>query len=96
MNERLSAIRERVLSTPMPEDPAENVIWSEIVRRTVGEPDVIRAAKASAHYRRNRAIVIHPGELIVGSRVVTEYAPPDDIIVDEQPYHDFPAAPAIG
>ncbi|HDZ20279.1 hypothetical protein LCGC14_0205140 [marine sediment metagenome] len=95
MNERLSAIRERVLSTPMPEDPAENVIWSEIVRQTVGEPDVIRAAKASAHYRRHRAIVIHPGELIVGSRVVTDYTPAKDVATDEQAYYDFPPSPAL-
>ena len=95
MNSRLDTIREHVQSTPVPVDPAENVIWSEILARTAGEPGVIRAAKASAHYRRHRAIVIHPGELIVGSRAVTDYAPPDDIVVDEHPYHDGPPWPAL-
>ena len=95
MDQRLEAIRERVLSTPAPDDPAENVIWSEVVAQTVGEPNVIRAAKAGARYRRHRAIVIHPGELIVGSRVVTDYAPADDVAVDEQPTYDFPASPAL-
>jgi len=92
VNERLSAIREHALSSPMVEDPGEAAVRSEALAQTEGEPNVLRAAKASAHYRRNRAIVIHPGELVVGSRAITDYAPADGV---EQPRHDFPAPPAL-
>ncbi len=95
MNERLKAIRQRVLSSPSADDPAENVIWSEVIHQTVGEPNVIRAAKAGAHYYRNRAIVIHPGELIAGSRAVTDYTPAEGTPAGGQPYHDFPASPPL-
>ncbi len=74
---------------------AENTIWAEIVARTAGEPDVIRAAKTGAHYRRHRAIVVHPGELIIGSRATTNYTPATDISTDGQAYYDFPASPPL-
>jgi formate C-acetyltransferase len=43
----------------------------------VGEPAVIREAKAIAHCFRNRALVIHEGELLVGSYAVTPVAAVD-------------------
>jgi pyruvate formate-lyase/glycerol dehydratase family glycyl radical enzyme len=95
MNERLTQLRTHAMTTPEAIDTAaQDAIWVETVARTAGEPDVIRAAKAWAHYRRHRAIVIHPGELIVGSRAVTHYTPETDVPADEGGY-EYPISPPL-
>ncbi len=96
MNERLAMLRARTLTTPEAIDTlAQDTIWAEIVARAAGEPDVIRAAKAWAHYRRHRTVAIHPGELIVGSRAVTHYTPAEPIPDDGQAGFHFPASPPL-
>jgi pyruvate-formate lyase len=67
VNDRLKLIREQVLTQPGGDDPAMDSILAASYASSGGEPAVIRKARALAHYYRNRATVIHPGELIVGS-----------------------------
>jgi len=67
MNERIIAIRSRVMRTSVVADPEQQKLRQESREQTVGEPEVIREAKAMAHYFRNRALVIHDEELIIGS-----------------------------
>jgi len=82
MNDRIKAIRSRVLTTPGVDDPGREAIWAESYARTVGEPTVIRVAKATADYFRRRAVVIQPGELIVGSPAATKVAADAELEVD--------------
>ena len=67
MNERIIAMRTRVMRSSNIPDQEHQKLRQESLERTTGEPEVIREAKAMAHYFRNRALVIQDGELIVGS-----------------------------
>jgi len=55
------ALRSRQLG-----DPKAGGIWQESFAQTEGEPEVIRHAKALAHYYRHQDVVIREGELVVG------------------------------
>ena len=67
MNERIAAIRSRVMrSTGIP-DPENQKLRAEYFDRTADKSEVIREAKAIAHYFENRALVIHNDEMIIGS-----------------------------
>jgi formate C-acetyltransferase len=68
MTDRIDAIRTRVLSSRQLGDPRAGALHQEALAQSVGEPDVIRHAKAAAHYCRQQDIVFNPGELIVGTR----------------------------
>lgn len=66
MNERIAMMRERsMINLPRP-DPRAEELRKESSALTEGEPPVIREAKAIAHFYRNRTLVIHDGELVVG------------------------------
>ena len=66
MDARISMLRQRAMrSLPQP-DPHAAELRRESAELTVGEPSVIREAKALAHSYRHRTLVIHEGELIVG------------------------------
>ena len=66
MNNRVTALRDRVLSSRRIGDPRAQVLRSECQAQTEGEPAVIREAKALAHYYRHQDVTIHDGELVVG------------------------------
>ncbi len=66
MNARIAAIRERAMRSLPQRDPRAGELHKESMDSTAGEPSVIREAKALAHYYRNRTLVIHDDELIVG------------------------------
>ena len=66
MNERIAALRQRALSAGPVADPSAGKLREASMAETAGEAPVIREAKAVAHCYRNRPLVIHDGELIVG------------------------------
>jgi len=68
MNERIAAMRERAMKSTRIPEPLAGELRKESMDKTVGEPPVIREAKALAHYYRNRTLVINDGELIVGDK----------------------------
>ena len=68
MTGRVQAIRERVLSSRHLGDPRGGVLHQESLGQTEGEPEVVRQAKAAAHYYRHQDLTINDGELIVGTR----------------------------
>ena len=70
MNERIAAIRSRVMrSTGIP-DPENQKLRAESFDQTADKSEVIREAKAIAHYFENRALVIHNDEMIIGFQVM--------------------------
>ena len=75
MNERTSALRDRARRSHRVGDPEQEALGRESRALTEGEPDVIRNAKAFAHYCANRTVVISDRELIVGSSPSVEYDP---------------------
>jgi pyruvate formate-lyase/glycerol dehydratase family glycyl radical enzyme len=81
VNARIATIRERVTTTPGAGwDTGRDAVEAASFEQTVGQPEVIRAARAAATYHRQRTIVIHPGELIVGSQAITgKPLAPEDI-----------------
>ena len=66
MNERIATMRERAMKSVRIPEPLAGELRQESMDKTVGEPPVIREAKALAHYYRNRTLVIRDGDLIVG------------------------------
>ena len=75
MNPRIDALRARALRSHRTSDPEADLLRAESLAASEGEPAAIRQAKAFAHYCRHRTILIHPGELIVGSQSSLEYDP---------------------
>jgi len=75
MNGRVAEIRARALRSRRGRDPEAERLKQESLVQTEGEPAVLREAKAFAHYCRNRTLVIHDGELIVGSPSCMQYDP---------------------
>jgi len=67
MTPRVEALRTRVLSSRQTGDPQAGPLYEEALRASAGEPEVIRQAKAAAHYYRHQKLVINEGELIVGA-----------------------------
>ena len=68
MNERIAMMRERAMINLPKQDPRAEELRKESMDETAGEPSVIREAKTIAHFYRNRALVIHDGELVVGDK----------------------------
>ncbi|HPD17288.1 MAG TPA: pyruvate formate lyase family protein [Planctomycetota bacterium] len=68
MNDRISFLRERALTSRYVADPDWKRLREESLAQTEGEPAVVREAKALAHYWLHRPIAIHEGELLVGAR----------------------------
>lgn len=68
MTDRIDVLRTRVLSSRQLGDPQAQVLHRESLAQSVGEAEVIRHAKAAAHYDRRQAVTISAGELIVGTR----------------------------
>jgi formate C-acetyltransferase len=68
MTPRIEAIRTRVLGSRQLGDPLESSLRQEALAGCVGEPEVIRLARAIAHYYRRQALVINDDELLVGAR----------------------------
>lgn len=66
MNERIGMMRERAMRNLPQPDPRAGELRKESMDKTAGEPPVIREAKAIAHFYRNRSLVIHNSELVVG------------------------------
>jgi pyruvate-formate lyase len=67
MNERVASIRSRALRNYWGPETESEQLRNESFAQTEGEPDVMRHAKAFAHYCRNRAVVIYENELVVGA-----------------------------
>jgi pyruvate-formate lyase len=67
MNQRIRKLKERlnVLEYPICIEKASLVM--ESYRQTEGEPQVVRRAKATAHYLDHKTIFIEEDELIVGN-----------------------------
>ena len=68
MNDRVEAIRSRVLRSRQLGDPRENHLRADSFSHTQGEPEVVRCAKATAHVYRHQQVIINDRELIVGAR----------------------------
>ena len=68
MNNRISAIRSRVLNSRQLGDPHARQLREESLRQTAGQPEVLREASALAHYCQQQDLVINEGELLVGAR----------------------------
>ena len=75
MNERITDLRTRALRSRGSRDGEPQALREESLAQTEGEPEVIREAKAFAHYCRHRTTIIHEGELLVGSPKSTQYDP---------------------
>ena len=73
MNARIATMRARALRSQRIPDLEAQSLREESLARTEGEPAVIREAEAFAHRCRHRTLVIHDGELIVGSLSYTQY-----------------------
>jgi pyruvate-formate lyase len=67
MNPRIKRLMTRldVRQFPICVEKARLVV--ESLRKTEGEPQILRRAKATAHYLDNRTIFIEDDELIVGN-----------------------------
>ncbi len=68
MTPRIDSLRSRVLSSRQTGDPRETALRQEALALCEGEPEVIRQARATAHYYRCQELVIGDGELLVGAR----------------------------
>ena len=75
MNTRIADLRAHALRSRRGPDAEREKLRRESLARTEGEPEVIREAEVFAHYCRNRALVIHEGELIIGSSSSMQYDP---------------------
>jgi len=75
MSVRVANIRARALRSRRLRDVEREQLWQASLAQTEGEPAVVREAKALAHYYRSRDIIIHKGELIVGSQSCLQYDP---------------------
>ena len=75
MNERVTDLRAHALRSQRGPDEEATRLRQESMARTAGEPPVLQEARAFAHYCRNRTIVIHDGELIVGANSSMQHDP---------------------
>ena len=67
MNERVRRLREQLKVDEFPVCVEKARLIMESLRQTEGEPQIVRRAKATAHYLDNKTIFIEDGELIVGN-----------------------------
>ena len=67
MNPRVKRLRERLRVEKYPICTEKARLIVESYRRTEGEPQIVRRAKATAHYLDNKTIFIDDDELIVGN-----------------------------
>ena len=74
---RIARLRERVTSTPSPRRVGRDALFRESYIGTVGEPAVLREAKAIAHYLRKRTVFIQDDELLVGVDAPTDMPMPE-------------------
>jgi trans-4-hydroxy-L-proline dehydratase len=68
MNDRLANMRSRVLNSRQLGDSGEAQWREESLPQTVGQPEVLREARALAYYCQHQDLVINEGELLVGTR----------------------------
>ncbi len=68
LSERVERLRAQALRSHHIVDPQAAELERESLADTVGEPEIIRQAKALAHAFQHQAVVIHDDELLVGSR----------------------------
>ena len=66
MSERIATMRDRSMRSLRQSNPRDKGLRSEYMDRNTDEPQVIREAKALAHYYQNCTLVINDDELIVG------------------------------
>lgn len=66
--ERINAWRKEFLATEPEICPERALLWTEMMKETEGQPQIIRNAKALAHVLRNMTIYIGKHELIVGNQ----------------------------
>jgi len=92
-SDRIATIRARVTTTPAVWDDGAGNLRTHSLARTAGQPAVLREAQAVAHYLRHRALVIHDGELLVGSSARTPAAPAVEL-TGEAAAPDCPYCPA--
>ena len=74
---RIARLRERVTSTPSPRRVGRDALFRESYIGTVGEPAVLREAKAIAHYLRKRTVFIQDDELLIGVDAPTDVPMPE-------------------
>jgi formate C-acetyltransferase len=67
MNQRIQRLKERLKVEKYPICVEKSLLVIESYRQTEGEPQVVRRAKATAHYLDHKAIFIEDDELIVGN-----------------------------
>jgi pyruvate formate-lyase/glycerol dehydratase family glycyl radical enzyme len=67
MNPRVKRLKERLKIDRYPICAEKARLIVESLRRTEGEPQIVRRAKATAHYLDNKTIFIEDDELIVGN-----------------------------
>ena len=75
MNARVADLRARALRSQRGPDPEADRLRQESMAGTEGEQPVLREARAFAHYCRNRTVVIHDGELVVGAQSCMQHTP---------------------
>ena len=75
MRDRIARLRQRAGRSQRGPDPEAEALRQESWDQTEGEAAVVREAKAYAHYCRNRTLVIHDDELIVGTLSCLQYNP---------------------
>lgn len=73
---RINAWRKEFLATTPSICPERALLWTESMKQTEGEPQIIRCAKALAHVLRNMTIWIGKYELIVGNQASKPRAAP--------------------
>ena len=67
MNNRIRILRERLNVDQFPICVEKAALVTESLRQTEGEPEILRRAKATAHFLDHRTIFIEDDELIVGN-----------------------------
>ncbi len=67
MNQRIQRLKERLKVEKYPICVEKSLLVMESYRQTEGEPQVVRRAKATAHYLDHKTIFIDDDELIVGN-----------------------------
>lgn len=68
METRTQRLKERLLAAPFEVCPERAVLWTEAMRASEGQAQVVRNALALKHLLENMSVTIRDEELIVGSR----------------------------
>jgi pyruvate formate-lyase/glycerol dehydratase family glycyl radical enzyme len=67
MNQRIQRLKQRLVVEKYPICVEKSLLVMESYRQTEGEPQIVRRAKATAHYLDHKTIFIDDDELIVGN-----------------------------